>query len=477
MPLSLLSGEDITDWKFVIGKWPRNIEKGGIKMVGPEGMAELITNHTYGNWRAQKGWEKPLFITGAEGIYFYDNAGKRYFDFSSQLMCANLGHGNKVIVDTICEQARKLSYVAPAFVCEVKARTVESLVEVLPEGLDKLFVSTSGTEANEAALKIVRQYMAPKYKVISRYHSYHGATGAGIALTGDPRRWFAEPVNKMPGVIFAPDAYCYRCPFGLKYGNCNIQCAEYVDYMIKNEGNVAAIFVEPIVGTNGIIVPPKEYFPRIREIADENGVLLVVDEVMSGWYRTGEWFTINHWSVKPDVLTTAKGCTGAYTPVGITATRSEIKEYFKERFFPHGHTYAMHPLAVSAIPATIKEYKKLVATGLPRRVSGYLGNKVRELMDHHECIGDVRGLGHFWAVEIVKNRKTKKPFNTRVDKVSLKPLMVSELTKEMLRRGLWLNSWISHFIVAPPLIVTEEEVDEAIGIFDEVLKIADREVE
>ncbi|RLE09471.1 hypothetical protein DRJ04_09875 [Candidatus Aerophobetes bacterium] len=247
--------------------------------------------------------------------------------------------------------------------------------------------------------------------------------------------------------------------------------------MIKEEGNVAAIFVEPVVGTNGIIVPPKEYFSRLRDIADRNGVLLVVDEVMSGWWRTGEWFAINHWGVEPDILTTAKGCTGAYTPLGVTATRSEMKEYFEERFLSHGHTYAMHPLALSALPVAVEEYKKLVATGLVKKVSEHLRMRLHELMARHECIGDVRGIGHFWAIEIVKNRKTKKPFNTKQDKASLKPLMTGRISKEALKKGLYIVSWYNHFIVAPPLIITEKEVDEGIEVLDEVLKIADEKVE
>ena len=446
-------------------------------MSNPKKWVESITAHTYGTWRPQRDWKKPLFIARAEGVYFFDETGRRYLDFSSQLMCSNLGHGNKKIIDAICEQAKKLPYVAPGFVCEIKEKATQVLLEVMPQSLDKFFFSTSGTEANEAALKIIRQYMAPKYKIISRYRSYHGSTPGSIALTGDPRRWFAEPVNTIPGVIFAPDAYCYRCPFGLEYPKCNIQCAEYVDYMIKEEGNVAAIFVEPVVGTNGIIVPPKEYFPRLRDIADRNGVLLVVDEVMSGWWRTGEWFAINHWGVAPDILTTAKGCTGAYTPLGVTATRSEMKEYFEERFLSHGHTYAMHPLALSALPVAVEEYKKLVATGLVKKVSEHLRMRLHELMARHECIGDVRGIGHFWAIEIVKNRKTKKPFNTKQDKASLKPLMTGRISKEALKKGLYIVSWYNHFIVAPPLIITEKEVDEGIEVLDEVLKIADEKVE
>jgi len=442
-----------------------------------EKLKSLITRHTYGTWRPQSSWKSPLFITRAEGTHFYDESGQAYLDFSSQLMCSNLGHVNEAIVEAICRQARELPYVFPGLACEAKARAVERLLEVMPHGLDQFFFSTSGTEANEAALKIIRQYMGnqSKYKVISRYRSYHGSTAGSIALTGDPRRWFAEPASSISGVIFAPDAYCYRCPFQLEYPDCSLQCAEYVDYMIKEEGNVAAIFVEPVVGTNGVIVPPNEYFPRLREIADKKDVLLVVDEVMAGWFRTGKCFAIEHWGVIPDILTTAKGCSGAYTPVGVTATTSKIRDYFEERFFSHGHTYAMHPLAIAAIPAAIDEYKKLMASGLPQKVSEHLGRQLAALMDVHVCIGDVRGLGHFWAVELVKDRKTKEPFNTKADKAALKPLTVSMLTAEMLKRGLYVAGWYNHFIIAPPLIVTVDEIDEGLRIFSEVLAAADEQ--
>jgi len=443
----------------------------------PGDMVRLMAEHTYGTWRAQSGWKKPLFVTGAEGVYFYDDKGNSYLDFSSQLMCSNLGHGNKAIIDAICEQAKKISYISPGFVCEVKARATEALLEVMPEGVDQIFFSTSGTEANEAAVKILRQYMAPKYKIISRYRSYHGATAASISLTGDPRRWYAERARcTLPGVIFAPDPYCYRCPFGLEYPQCNIQCAEYVDYMIKEEGNVAAMLMEPVVGTNGKIVPPKEYYPRLREICDENDVLLVADEVMSGWYRTGTVWALDNWGVEPDILTTAKGCTGAYTPTGITATTKKIKDYFEDNLLNHGHTYAMHPLVLAAIPATIKEYKKLMATGLPQRVSAHLEKRLRELMDNHKCVGDVRGIGHFWAIEVVKNRETKEPFNTKADKF-VNPLITGTMSSDALKRGLYVISWYDHFTIAPPLTITEEEVDKAIEILDEVLKTADKEVE
>jgi len=243
---------------------------------------------------------------------------------------------------TIAEQASLLPYIAPSFTCDIRARATKSLLEVLPEGLEKLFFSTSGTEANEAAIKIARFY-TKKYKIISRYTSYHGSTAASIAATGDFKKVYAEPAGKIEGVVFAPDAYCYRCPLGLNYPDCGIACADYIEYMIEHENNVAAVIVEPVVGTNGVIVPPDEYLPRLREITEKNGVLLIADEVMSGWGRTGEWFAVDNWKVKPDILTTAKGVTGAYMPLGVTATTREIAEYFEDNYFAHGPYVEAHP--------------------------------------------------------------------------------------------------------------------------------------
>jgi taurine--2-oxoglutarate transaminase len=445
-------------------------------MAEAEERMQTVGEHTYGTWKAQKGWKKPVFIKDAEGVYMYDDNNKRYLDFSSQLMCSNLGHKNKVIIEAIVKQAEKLPYVAPAFAQEALASATEALLTVMPAGLDKFFFSTSGTEANEAALKILRQYMAPNYKVISRYHSYHGSTVAGLSFTGDPRRWFAERSRfTVQGVLFAPDAYCYRCPFGLNYPDCKITCAEYVDYMIKEEGNVAAVLVEPVPGTNGRMIPPPEYLPRLRKICDENGVLLIADEVMSGWHRTGPVWAIQNWNVLPDILTTAKGCTAAYTPVGITVTSRKIADYFEEETLVHGHTYAFHALALSAIAPAVAEYKKLMATGLPQRVSQHIEKRLYELEGRHECIGDARGIGHFWALEIVKNRKTKERFNTKADKFR-KPLMTDKIAAEALKLGLYIVSWYDTLIVAPPLITTEDQVDEGIELLDKALAVADQEV-
>ena len=431
--------------------------------------------HSYHTWSRQKGW-KALFIKDAEGIYFYDDQGKRYIDFSSQLMCSNLGHKNRVVIEAIVKQAEKLPYIMPGFATEATVEAVEALRTVMPRPLSKFFFSTSGTEANEAAVKIVRQCRFPAYKVISRYKSYHGSTAASITLTGDPRRWYAEQARStVQGVRFAPDSYCYRCPFELSYEQCNLQCARYVDYMVREEGNVAALIVEPVVGTNGRIVPPPEYYPMLRKTCDDHHVLLIADEVMSGWFRTGKPFALEHWNVLPDILTTAKGASAAYTPLAITATTDTVAGFFEDEVFCHGHTYASHPLAVAAIPAAIKELKRVVESGLTDRVAAHLKKRLYELAGKHICVGDVRGIGHFWAFELVKNRKTKEPFDTKADKFSGKALMTGRVSADAMNRGLYISPWYDTLVIAPPLIITENQVDEALSILDKSLEIADQE--
>ena len=435
---------------------------------------EEMAAHTYGTWNWQKNWKSPLLIKDAEGVYFTDNNDKRYLDFSSQLMCSNLGHKNKAIIEAIQKQVQQLAYVAPGFTTEVALEAVEALRGIMPEGLSQFFFSTSGTESNDGALAMVRLSKAPAYKVISRYHSYHGATPAGLAFTGDPRRWPVERVRyTVSGVCFAPDCYCYRCPFDLSYPDCKVQCARYLDYMIKEEGNVAAVIVEPVVGTNGRLVPAPEYFPLLRKICDQHDVLLIADEVMTGWYRTGMPFAMNNWDVVPDIMTTAKGCTSAYTPLGITATTKAVADFFEDEFFCHGHTYAYHALSLSAVKPALAEYRKLFDSGLPQKTSQYLKERLFELADKHACVGDVRGLGHFWGFEIVKNRETKEPFTTRKEKFL--PTIQKKMSAAAMEKGVYIVNIINHFIVAPPLIVTEKEIDEGITVMDEVLSIADKE--
>ena len=275
---------------------------------------------------------------------------------------------------------------------------------MLPAGLEKFFFATSGTEANEAAFKIARMYTG-KNKIISRYRSYHGSTMGSIAATGDPRRWAMEPAGKGGGVVFAPETNCYECPIKHTYPGCNVACVDYVEHMIENESDVAAIILEPVVGTNGVLIPPPEYFPRLREICDRHGVLMIDDEVMAGWGRTGKWFAVDHWGVKPDILVTAKGITSAYVPLGLCATTKKIADHFEDHYFSHGHTYEAHPITLGPAVTTIEEMQRLKLVERSAELEPYVRQKLEVLKEKHPSIGDVRGLGLFFAVELVKNRR------------------------------------------------------------------------
>lgn len=439
--------------------------------MSEQNVSDITAQLTYGTWRYQKNW-KPLHIVDAEGVYFFDASGKKYLDFSSQLMCSHLGHKNKAVITAIQDQAQQLAYAAPGFATTVRAELSEMLLKVLPKGLQKFFFTCSGTEANEAAFKIARLYTG-RSKIISRYHSYHGSTGGSIAATGDPRRWAIETEGKVPNVIFAPEVYCYRCPIKHTYPQCGIACVEYIDHMIENESDVAAVIVEPIVGTNGVIIPPPEYMPRLREICDKHGVLLIADEVMTGWCRTGEWFAMDHWKVVPDILTTAKGITSAYVPLGLCATTQKIADHFVENYFAHGHTYEAHPLTLAAGIAAIREYHRQNLLERTRQMGDYLGERLHALKSRHPSIGEVRGLGLFWGVDLAENPTTRKPFNTYKDKVNNQSLVVDRVAAEMMKNGVFAVSWVNHIVVAPPLIVSREEIDFGIDVLDAALKIAD----
>ncbi|MSP64761.1 MAG: aspartate aminotransferase family protein [Ignavibacteria bacterium] len=443
-------------------------------IIDSQDISEITSFYTYGTWRFQKGW-KPLQIVDAEGCHFTDANGKTYLDFSSQLMCVNLGHKNKAIIDAIEKQAKKLAYVAPGFTTDVRAELSKLLVEILPDGLDKFFFTTSGTEANEAAIKIAKMFTG-KSKIIARYRSYHGSTMGSIAATGDPRRWSAEPSGKISGVIFAPEVNCYDCPINHTYPTCEIACVEYIEHMIENESDVAAVIIEPVVGTNGVLIPPKEYLPRLRKICDDNNVLLIADEVMSGWCRTGKWFAVDNWNVIPDILVTAKGITNAAIPLGLCATSRKIANYFDDHLFSHGHTYEAHPLTLAPAIAAINEMKRLNLNDRANKIGKFLGEKLSELKSKHISVGDVRGIGLFWCVELVKNQITKEPFNSKLDKVSGKQLLVDKVSGEMMKNGVFIQPWLSHFVIAPPLIISEEEILVGIKALDNALTIADNEI-
>ena len=434
----------------------------------PTEIERLDREYVFGTWSYQKE-VSPTEVTGAEGVRFTDARGNEYLDLSGQLMCSNLGHSADAVADALTEQAREGAYFAPGFTTEARARLGEKLAEITPGDLSKTFFSTSGTEAIEAAIKMARLYTG-KHKIVSRYRSYHGATYGSISVTGDPRRLPAEP--GIPGTIKAPDPYDYGSTLD------PMESLEYIDEMLMLEGDtVAAVLVEPIVGSNGILVPPEEYLPRLKEIAHDHDALLICDEVMSGFGRTGEWFGCDVFDVTPDIMTMAKGLSGAYAPLGATIVSDEIAEHFEENMLVHGHTYAGHPVTVAAGLAAIETYESENLIEHASEVGAYLGDRLDELAEDHPSIGDVRGVGLFRGIELTKRADERVPFGHREDKISTGTTVVDEVTQDAYERGVYVANMINTLIIAPPLPITESDVDEAITILDEALAISDEAME
>ena len=426
-------------------------------------------------WVVQKGLN-PLVIDRAKGNYFYDASGKQYLDFSSQFVFSNLGHADERMVRAISNQVAKLETMASPFATESKARLAKLLAEVTPGDIKKTYFSTSGAEANEGAMKLAR-LATGKQKIIARYVGYHGSTYGAMALSNDYRNWACEP--SIPSVIHCLGPYCYRCPFGATYPECDLQCAKHLEDVMRFEGGVrrvAAFISEPIVGANGIIVPPDGYWQKVREICDKYEVLLICDEVMTGFGRTGKWFAIEHWKVVPDVITMAKGITSGYIPLAATSMRERVAKEFEEKQWVHGHTYSGHAMGMAAGVAAIEIYK---TDGLIQRsaeLGNYLMDKALELQEKHPSIGDVRGKGLFVGLELVKDRKTREPIHDPWFEGPRPPTAKMKVLGKALQEGVYcLPGQVSVIMLAPPLTITKDEIDHAMDVFDKALPIADAE--
>ncbi len=415
----------------------------------------------------------PLAIAGAEGRYFWDYDGKRYLDFASQLINSNLGHQHPRVIKAIQDQAARLCFVAPSFANDMRGTLGRLLAEVTPGNLTMSFFTNGGAEANENAIKMARAYTG-RHKIIARYRSYHGATAGAVSLTGDPRRWAAEP--GIPGVVRAFDPYCYRCSF-CKPGSCSLACADNLEEIIQYEGphTIAAMILEPVTGTNGIIIPPPGYLPRVREILDKYGILMIADEVMCGFGRTGKWFACQHWNVTPDLLTVAKGINSGYVPLGAVVLSEPIAEWYRTQMFWGGLTYSGHPLGCAAAVATIETYRDEGVIENAASMGDLVRAELALFQQRHPSIGEVRGLGLFWGMELVKNRATREPlvpFNA--SGAALAP--ISAMQKRAMEKGLYLFAHWNVLVIAPPLTITADELREGLAIIDDCLTIADAAV-
>jgi taurine--2-oxoglutarate transaminase len=432
-------------------------------------IVKMNREYTFFSWSVQE-QTNPIPVEKAEGVFFWDTDGKRYLDFSSQLMNTNIGHQHPKVVKAIQDQAERICFVHPGNATEPRGLLGKKLAEVTPGNLKKTFFTLGGAEANENAIKIARFYTG-RHKILARYRSYHGATHGSIALTGDYRRLAVEPA--MPGGVHFLDPFCYRCPFGQNKHFCKRECISHLEEVIQYEGpdKIAAIIMEGVVGSNGLIIPPDDYWPRVREICNIYGILLISDEVMSGWGRTGKWFAVDNWAVTPDMITTAKGITSGYIPLGAVIVSEPIAQYFDDKYLYAGLTYNGHALACAVALATIAVYEEDHLIENSQIVGRHLGQALENIKIRHPSVGDVRYIGLFSAIELVSNRDRKEIF---------KPPVMAELSKVLRQKGLFTfimaNNMGSLVFVVPPLCITEKQVDEGLAIVEEALEVTDKAI-
>jgi taurine---2-oxoglutarate transaminase len=419
-------------------------------------IVELTKKHTLFEWSAQ-GAVDPIPVAGAKGCWFWTPEGKRYLDFNSQLMCVNIGHGDERVIRAIAQQAETLAYANPFMATEARARLGRKLAGICPGDIEVFFFTNGGAEANENAIKIARQYTG-RHKIMAFYRSYHGGTAGSITLTGDPRRWAAEP--GIPGVVHVLNPY-----HGIERGWDTAAVAlARIEETIQLEGpdKIAGFILEPVTGTNGVLVPPEGFIQGIRDLCTKYGILMIADEVMSGFGRTGEWFSVDHWRVVPDLITMAKGLTSAYVPLGAVGMRRRIADHFTDKVFFGGLTYNSHPLACATALATLQVYEDDHLIENARRMGGMMKDLLAGLQAKHPSVGATRSIGLFGIVELVKNRQSMEPlapFNGTSEPMK-------RLGKFFRDEGLYTFVRMNYFFTNPPLTITEEEMRHGFDVID-----------
>jgi taurine--2-oxoglutarate transaminase len=437
----------------------------------------LSKEHVFWTWSAQAK-VNPIPVKRAKGVYFWDTSDKRYLDFNSMTMCVNIGHGDLRVIDALKSQLDEIPYAAPGMATKIRAVASKVVADVTPGGaLSKVLFTLGGADAIENAIKIARTYNG-RHKILSRYRSYHGATAGAMAATGDPRRTAWEP-NLMTGVVHFLDPYRYRSTFHRT--NPDIPEEEFTqDYLnhleeiIRYEGpeTIAAILMESVTGTNGIIIPPQGYMQGVRALCDRYGIVMISDEVMSGFGRTGRWFAIENWDVTPDIMTMAKGLTSAYAPLGAVAMKPQIAACFDEHVFESGLTYTSHPVSLAAAVANIQVMKEDHLVEHAASMGLVLHKLLTDLGESHPSVGDVRSIGLFGIIEVVKDRKTKEPMTPWNGS---SPEMTA-LRKYCLEHGLYVYTHWHTILIIPPLIITENQLKEGFSVIDEALKTTDQAI-
>ncbi len=431
-----------------------------------EEIVGLSRAHTIFSWSIQ-GQLDPIAIDRAEGVYLYTPEGRRILDFNAQLMSVNIGHGDRRVIDAINAQASRLQFVQPAFATEIRARLGAKLAEILPGDMNKVFFTLGGAEAVENAIKLAR-HVSGKHKLLARYRAYHGATAGAMTLTGDYRRWANEP--GIVGVVRYPDTHRW----GEKEPRPAAEALNGLEDVIKYEGahTIAAVFLETVVGTNGILIPPDGYLRGVRELCDKYGILMVADEVMAGFGRTGRWFAVDHWDVVPDLMTMAKGLTSSYLPLGAVAMNGKIAEAMDSKMFYGGLTYSSHPVSLAAALATISVYEEDDLIGNAARMGEVMRRHHEGLAARHPSVGAHRSIGLFGILDLVRSQDPWTPitpFNGTSDEMKA-------IGKFFRDNGLYTMIANNSIHTNPPLCINEDQLAEGFAVIDKALDIADQAV-
>ena len=429
-------------------------------------------DYTLFSWSKQKG-TNPIAVERGEGVYLYDYDGKRYIDFSSGLMNVNIGHGDQRVTQAVVEQMQQISYVTPSCVTKVRGDLGKKLAEICPGDLNKAFFTICGATSIENAIKLARLYTG-RHKILCRYQSYHGSSSGAMAASGDPRKLMVDS-QQAPNFIHFDLPYRYRWQYGEE--SLLKDTVASLERMIAYEGpaNIAAILLEGQSGSSGCFLYPDGYLKAVREICNKHGILLIMDEVMSGFGRTGKWFGFEHHDIVPDMIAMAKGITCGYLPFGCLMVSDKIAAKYDDAMLPIGLTYSAHPVSCAAALAVLKIYEddNLIENAI--EMGEYLNQRIEEMKDQHPSIGDWRNTGLLGCLELVKNRATKEPFapfNAKPDEM----VIMNKVAAKIKELGMYTFVRWGFIFIAPPLCVTREQIDEGLGIISEALKITDAEV-